>query len=463
MKHLLIVDDERGARESLKAVFANSHHVSLAESAAAATRQLAADNIDLMLLDIMMPDKDGLAFLQEALGAYPDLPVIMVTAASGAEPVIQAMGMGAYDYISKPFEVDEIRLVVDRALQRNALKRQVEVLRDEVSLEFPVHGIVGEAPEFRKALADTRKAAETDSTVLITGESGTGKELFARYLHAQSKRPDEPFVAVHCAALPEGLMESELFGFEKGAFTNADRRKLGRFDLAGSGTLFFDEVSEMSMNTQVKLLRVLQEREFMRVGGTNVVRAESRIVAATARDLRQDVEDRRFRGDLYYRLGVVPVYLPPLRERIDDIPLLAYYFLNYFRRRMSVETRDIDPDCLDYFMRYSWPGNVRELRNIIERTLVLHGHRRSIHSVSLPAELRHQQPSPPRGDHQSLTAAVGAYESELIRAALLETNGIQTKAAARLGITRRMLKYRMDKLNITAERRRRGQPTTLAG
>jgi DNA-binding NtrC family response regulator len=253
VKHLLIVDDERGSRESLRAIFSNAYEVSLAASADEAVAGLSRRRVDLVLLDVIMPHKDGLSLLKEIHELYPDVPVIMVSASTSVRPVVEAIRDGAYDYVTKPFDVDEIRQTVQRALESSILQRRVAVLEHELSEEYPIDGIVGAASSFRKALADARKAAETDATVLITGESGTGKELVARSVHAWSTRRDEPFVAVHCAALPETLIESELFGHEKGAFTSADRQKAGRFDLAGSGTLFFDEVSEMPSSTQVNL------------------------------------------------------------------------------------------------------------------------------------------------------------------------------------------------------------------
>jgi DNA-binding NtrC family response regulator len=452
MKHLLVVDDEAGSRESLGAIFEKTHEVSLASTAQEGATILSQRKVDVLLLDVMMPRRDGLAFLQDVQNSYPDIPVIMVSAGTSVRPVVEAMRYGAYDFVTKPFDVDEIRRVVSRAEESTSLRRRVTILESEVSREFPVDGIVGQSPTFRKALENARKASLADSTVLICGESGTGKELVARYIHAVSTRRDEPFVAVHCAALPESLMESELFGHEKGAFTHAEKRKPGRFDLAGNGTLFFDEVGEMSRATQVKLLRVLQEREFMRVGGTQVIPTNARIVAASARDLRTEVAANRFRDDLFYRLSVVPIHLAPLRERPEDIPLLARHFLAYFRERIDIATRDFTPETMELFCRYQWPGNVRELRNIIERTLVLHARNEVILPEFLPEEFHADASRPPaRARPGKLADAVGRYEQQLIEAALREANGVQTRAANLLGTTRRILKYRMEKLNISQE------------
>jgi len=448
-RRLLVVDDEVGPRESLRAIFSRRYDVELADSAEAAMDVLTAKRIDLLMLDVMMPGKDGLALLKEVQGLYPQLPVVMISASTSVRPVVEAMRVGAYDYVSKPFDVEEILHIAERALESDRLQRCVEALESEVAREFPVEGVVGESDAFLAALEHVRKAADSDATVLISGESGTGKELAARMLHAFSTRKDEPFVAVHCAALPETLMESELFGHEKGAFTGADKQKPGRFDLAGAGTLFFDEVGEMPLTTQVKLLRVLQEREFMRVGGTRPIRTNARIVAATARDLKEEVKEGRFRDDLFYRLSVVPVRLPPLRERGGDVPRLAAYFLGLFGRSLDSSLDEFSPEAMELFCRYAWPGNIRELRNIIERMVVLHRRERVILPDHLPDEFR-EEPSPDAGLDVagSLQDAVNAFERRMIEKALLDTGGVQTRAAEKLGTTRRILRYRMEKLDI---------------
>jgi DNA-binding NtrC family response regulator len=363
------------------------------------------------------------------------------------------MKAGAYDFVVKPFDIEEIRRIVARVLETSTLRRRVEALQDEVEREFPINDLVGDSPSFRRAMDDVSKAANTDATVLITGESGTGKELIARRLHALGSRHDEPFVPVHCAALPETLLESELFGHEKGAFTGADSRKLGRFDLAGQGTIFFDEIGEMSISTQVKLLRVLQEREYMRIGGTQVIITNARVVAATARDLTEEVRQKKFRDDLFYRLNVIPILLPPLRERQDDIPLLARYFLALFRHTMHVTVADFSPEAITLLQRYSWPGNVRELRNLVERMLVLHARETRITPAHLPDPLRQSTPvalNEPLIPGMSLEETVSAFERKLVLNALRQTKGVQTRAAQLLGTTRRIINYRMRLLNIRA-------------
>ena len=386
MPKLLIVDDERGSREALRLIFSREYTVFSAATVEEALAVLSLEQVDLIMLDLVMPGRSGLDLLRQVHADHPDLPVIMVSASTAIPSVVEAIRQGAVDFVSKPFDVENICHVVRRALETKRLHRQVVVLETELSAAFPTQEIVGNSPTFVAAIDQLRQAAMSDATVLIQGESGTGKELAARLLHEQSPRRGEPFVAVHCAALPENLLESELFGHEKGAFTNADRQKPGRFELAGSGTLFFDEIGEMSLTTQVKLLRVLQEREFMRVGGTRLLRTNARIIAATARDLRKEAAEGLFREDLFYRLNVVQVRLPPLRERRDDIPLLLSHFLRRLGPALHAATRGFDEEAQRRLCAYYWPGNVRELRNVVERVLVLHGRDPAIFASRLPEE-----------------------------------------------------------------------------
>ncbi len=458
MKHILIVDDERGSRESLRMVFGKDYELSLAPDAAQARDVMKDRSIDLVLLDVNMPGQDGVTFLKELSDLYPNTPVIMISASTNVRPVVESIRSGAFDFVTKPFDVSDLRRMVERALRNSTLQRCVRALQSDVSRQFPLNGIIGESGIFRDVLEQTKRAAASDATVLITGESGTGKEMLARQIHAWSVRHDEPFVAVHCGSLPETLMESELFGHEKGAFTHADRRRAGRFELAGSGTLFFDEVSEMSLVTQVKLLRVLQEREFMRVGGTQVIKTNARIVAATNRNLKAEMDEGRFREDLFYRMNVVPLAIPPLRDRKEDVSLLARYYLMYFKQSMNISTEDLEPETISLLEQYDWPGNIRELRNIIERILVLHGNQKTLSPEALPGEFHRYGPitggdvtvqtQPPVSGDQSLADAVNSYERELVLDALRRAGGVQTRAARLLGTTRRILKYKMDKLNI---------------
>ncbi len=465
MPKLLIVDDELSSREALRIVFSREYTVFSAATVEEAQAVLSREQVDIVLLDVVMPGRSGLDLLRQIHVDHPELPVIMVSASTAIPPVVEAIRQGAVDFVGKPFDVENLRHVVRRALETKRLHRQVAVLETEMSDAFPTREIVGCSPAFVAAIDQLRQAAATDATVLIQGESGTGKELAARLLHAQSPRHDEPFVAVHCAALPENLLESELFGYEKGAFTNADRQKPGRFELAGSGTLFFDEIGEMTTSMQVKLLRVLQEREFMRVGGTRLLHTNARIIAATARDLRKDATEGLFREDLFYRLNVVRILLPPLRERRDDIPLLLTHFLRRLGPVLHAATRGFEADALRRLCAYAWPGNVRELRNVVERVLVLHGREPSISAARLPEEF-HAEPVcraaatdeptgsaaiPPLAAAEGLTLeeAVSAYERQLIADALHKVGGVLTHAAQHLGTTRRILRYKMAKLGLT--------------
>ena len=453
MKHVLVVDDELGTRESLKAILKPSYRVTAVGGADEAAEVMRKDVVDLLLLDVVMPGRGGLDLLKEVRETQPDMPVVMISAVASAKPVVEAMRAGAYDYVQKPFDCDEVARVARRALESVDLHRRVENLESELARRFPVAGIVGESEAIKATIEAALKAAPTGATVLIQGECGTGKELLARFIHANSRRGEAPFVAVHCAALSENLMESELFGHEKGAFTNAHQMKMGRFDLAASGTLFFDEVGEMSLPTQVKLLRVLQEREFMRVGGTRTIRTDVRILAASARDLKEEVKQGRFRDDLYYRIGVVPVRLPPLRERAGDIPLLARHFLAEMRTSLKAAAEGFEPDAVKAMLGYAWPGNIREMRNVVEHMLVLHGHHRLIPSAALPAEIRggaapvHEAPAQVCGG--TLRDALEAQERRMIADALARAGGVQTRAAALLGTTRRILGYRMAKFGLT--------------
>jgi DNA-binding NtrC family response regulator len=449
MKSMLIVDDDRGSRESLRQIFTPLYQIHLAENAAQALDHLAKHPVDIVLLDVIMPEKDGVTLLKELNDLHPGLPCIMVSASLSVRPVVEAIQAGACDFVMKPFDVQEIRRIVARVLETSTLRRRVEILQREVAGEYSAGELVGQSPALLKTLQAVEQAAMSTATVLIQGESGTGKELIARRLHTLSTRSEEPFIPIHCSALPETLMESELFGHEKGAFTGANSRKLGRFDLAGSGSLFFDEVGEMSLLIQVKLLRVLQEREYMRVGGTAVIRTHARIITATSRILEEEVRHHRFRDDLFYRLNVVPITLPPLRDRSGDIPLLTHHFLKTFSQSMSFSVQEFSPEAQELLNHYAWPGNVRELRNLIERTLVLHGKESRILPEHLPEALYKKPVTPPPPlSALPLDATVAACERDLIVDALRQTNGIQTKAAQLLGTTRRILGYKMKKHHI---------------
>lgn len=451
MKRILVVDDDPGTRESLRQVLENEYTVLLSKSAAEALGVLASSSVDLVLLDVIMPRKDGLTLLRELTELYPDLPVIMISASTDSRPIVEAIQTGAVDFVTKPFDIHELRQLVGRSFEHRRLKSRVQAMETDLSGLYPLEGLIGDSPAFQAALADARRAAKSDATVLIQGESGTGKEMVARQIHTWSSRKQDPFVAVHCASIPESLIESELFGHEKGAFTNATQQKPGRFDLAGSGTLFLDEVGEMPTTTQVKLLRVLQEMEYMRLGGTRVLHTNARILAATNRDLARELDTGNFREDLYYRLNVIPIRLPGLRERKEDIPLLVNFFATHFQKRLHTEAVSFTPEAMHALCDYSWPGNIRELRNIIERSMVLHGDQSVLDVEVLPLEF--QSSTPNASSHlvelkDNLSASVDQVERQLVIEALRSCGGVQTKAAEMLGTTRRVLKYKMDKLNI---------------
>ena len=375
---LLIVDDEP---DILLVMSANlkreGYEVETAEDGVEALKKLESREYDTIIIDHQMPSLTGMEFLQRLREGHlhsqasSDIPVIVVTAYGTIEMAVQAMKVGAYSYLTKPLQYEDLSLQVKHAVERRKLSREIELLRHQVEERYQFGNILGRNPKMQEIFQVVRTVAETEATVLIQGESGTGKELIARAIHYNSRRKDRPFVVVSCSALPETLLESELFGHEKGAFTGAIRLRTGRFEMADGGTVFLDEIGEMSMPVQMKLLRVLQEREFERVGGNHTVKVDVRVIAATHKDLHQAMKDRLFREDLFYRLNVVPIKLPPLRERLDDIPLLAAHFLEKYCEKNQKQIKSISPQGLSMLIRYSYPGNVRELENMIERAVIM--------------------------------------------------------------------------------------------
>jgi DNA-binding NtrC family response regulator len=408
---------------------------------------------DVALLDILMPGTDGLEVLEQIKQRSLTLSVIMLTATKTVKTAVTAMKLGASDYVTKPFDVDELLLIVERAVQSVALAREVEALRCEVGMRYRFDNIISSSAKMQEVLRTVAMVAPLKTTTLITGQSGTGKELIAKAIHYHSPRAAKPMVTINCAAIPDNLLESELFGHERGAFTDAYLKKLGQFELADQSTLFLDEIGEMNPNTQAKILRVIEQSEFTRIGGVQPVRVDVRLIAATNRDLHQGMRDGTFRSDLYYRLNVVSVHLPPLRDRRDDISLLIRHFLRAKSIALGFAEKSFTNEALDLLMQYSWPGNVRELENVIERTMVLsHG------LVMTPEDLPHYLATRNGGSHPAqqsvlrgetrLSEAVDHFEQELIRNALAEAQNNQTRAAEILGTTRRILKYKMDKLGI---------------
>jgi two-component system, NtrC family, response regulator AtoC len=415
---------------------------------------LIGPGVVAIVTDLRMPKLDGMGLLRRVATEHPDIPVIMITAHGSVDSAVEAVKLGAFDYIEKPFEQAQIRQVVDKAVKTHELNSRAP--RPQISSGGAGrYGLVGKSPALEALFAVVEKVADTPSTVLITGESGTGKELVARALHANSSRKDGPFIKINCAAIPKTLMESELFGYEKGAFTGAVSSKPGRFELADTGTLFLDEIGEIPVEMQVKLLRVLQESEFERVGGIKTIKVDVRLVTATNRDLLKEVAQQNFREDLYYRLNVVPIHLPPLRERIEDVPLLVEHFVRKFNERLKKNIARVEDDALERLLSHPWPGNIRELENVLERS-ILFCEGNSIRARDLPHEVSGQTDAPmrPLSTSASGPAPEGSLkemvrqeterlERELIQRALDETGGNVTQAARKLKISRKSLQNKM--------------------
>jgi DNA-binding NtrC family response regulator len=452
-KRVLIVDDEPGVCESLKMTLKNQYEAAVAAGGEEALAFLDKERADVVLLDVLMPGMDGMEVLERIKGRWSEIPVVMLTATKTIKTAVEAMRLGAHDYVTKPFDVDELRVILKKATETGALVEEVVRLRGEVGQRYSVDNIVGRSPEMQAIFKTVEAVAPLKTTVLVTGESGTGKELIAKAIHYQSPRASNPLVILNCAAIPHTLLESELFGHEKGAFTDAHVRKLGQFELADQGTILLDEIGEMNTQTQAKLLRVLEQNEFLHVGGTRPIHVDVRIIAATNRDLSQALKDGVFRPDLYYRLNVVSLHLPPLRERREDLTHLIAHFTRRKCKEMHVADRQFSPEAVDLMLRYPWPGNVRELENVIERVLVL-SDQNPITEEALPDHIQRGETDTGTlreqvlSGRKSLGNAVDEFEREVIMEALTRVEFNQTRAADLLGTTRRILKYRMDKLGI---------------
>ncbi|GEJ58353.1 sigma-54-dependent transcriptional regulator [Anaeromyxobacter diazotrophicus] len=457
MPHVLIVDDELNIRRVLAAMLKREgYEVTTAADGEQALAVLQKTPVHVVVTDLVMPRMSGLVLLERAQAEFPDVPVIMITAHGTVDSAVQALKAGAFDYITKPFEQEELKKVIAKAARAHELERQ--------NVHAAAAPLVGASPSMRQVYEIVAKVADSPSTVLITGESGTGKELVAREIHRRSSRRDKPLIKVNCAAIPKDLVESELFGYEKGAFTGAVGSKPGRFELADGGTLFLDEIGEIPVEMQVKLLRALQESEFERVGGIRTLKVDVRLIAATNRDLKALIADGRFREDLYYRLAVVPVGLPPLRDRKDDIPLLVEHFIAKYDQRLGKKVERVDDEALQTLLAYGWPGNIRELENLMERS-VLFADGPVIEGASLPDALRERTPGAATpiaavGPLGAIAAPSGAsmkeivrqaqaeLEKELIGRALEETGGNVTRAAKRLQISRKSLQVKMKELGL---------------
>jgi two-component system, NtrC family, response regulator AtoC len=447
-KRVLIVDDEKNMRWVLgQALSGEGFDVAEAVDGSSALDAVAEQEPDVMVLDHRMPEPDGMEVLRKVRAKGMSFPIIMLTAHGNVATAVEAMKAGASEYLTKPFDLEELKLAIDKALQYSGLAAEVERLRSELDAEYDVQGIVASDPGMLAVLETVHKVAPTMATVMIYGESGTGKELIARAVHNLSDRAAKPFVSVSAGALPETLLESELFGYEKGAFTGAVTAKPGRFEMANGGTLFLDEIGDISPATQVKLLRVLQERRFERLGGTRGIEVDVRVVAATNRDLQQLIADGGFREDLFYRLNVVPVTLPPLRQRAGDIPLLVAHFLEKFK----AGSKRISPQAMEALVKYPWPGNIRELENTIERIVIL-SHDDEIGVPDLPAEVRAGVPPSDRVASGFSLPDDGVHleevELDLVRQALDRTGGSVPKSAKLLGLTPKTLEARMQRLGL---------------
>jgi DNA-binding NtrC family response regulator len=456
MPTVLVVDDEPAVRESLRMLLKREYSIDTAESVDTALVAVGVSLPDLILLDVVMPERSGLDLLGELRELGLEIPVIVLTATNTVAVAVEAMKLGATDFVTKPFELESLRLKVAQILERQVLEREVVRLRDEVRQRHRVGRMVGRSPAIQEAFRTIERLAKSSATVLISGESGTGKELAARAIHDLSNRSEQPFVPVNCGAIPRDLIESELFGHEKGSFTGAVERRIGRFEAASGGTLFLDEIGELEASLQVKLLRALQERVVERVGSSEPIPIDLRILAATNRDLEAEVAAGRFRSDLYYRVNVVPLVLPPLRERREDVALLADTFLarNAETRELPGPTPQLSDQAHRALLEYSWPGNVRELENAIEHGIAMTDGE-TIEVAELPLSVRRSGRAEAlreewRKGQIDFEELVARFESEILREALERNEWNQTRTASRLGITRRSLKLKMDRLCIDA-------------
>ncbi|MGE0591536.1 MAG: sigma-54-dependent transcriptional regulator [Vicinamibacterales bacterium] len=461
---ILVVDDEVSLRDMLRIVLRrDGYEVTVAENGREAVERLGREPFDLVLSDIRMPDVGGVEVLRAARAASDETIVFMMTAYASAETAVEAMRLGAADYFMKPFSMDELRMKVRQHFEARRAKEENLLLRKALKSRHGFENVIGSSPPMQELFKTVETVATTNSTVLITGESGTGKEVIAHALHYSSLRRDHPFVAINCGALPEALLESELFGHVRGAFTGADSNKKGLIEAAGRGSIFLDEIGEMNTTMQVKLLRVLQERRFRRVGGTEESPADIRVIAATNQDLQKLVAEGRFREDLFYRLNVIPLHIPPLRARADDIPLLAEHFLNKFVGESGKSVRGIARDAMELLMAYAWPGNVRELENVIERAVALE-QGPTVQAATLPEHLwagAHgvsltrvvEGPAPVSGLPDlhpgfDLEARSDDFYRHYLLLALERAGGVQVKAAELLGMSFRSFRYYAKKLNI---------------
>ena len=472
MHRILVVDDDQTVRDVLERFFTEQGFlVSTAEDGQKGVELLTQEKFDVFFVDLVMPGIGGLEVLQRASELNIAIPSIVITGFAEVKTAVEAMRLGAFDYITKPFILDELLIIVNRALNLSKIKMENVMLKKQLKQKYSFPGLIGVSLPMQKVYSMIEKIADTESTVLITGESGTGKEVVARTIHFNSSRSQSPFIPLNCAAIPKDLLESELFGHEKGAFTGAVNARIGRFELANNGTIFLDEIGELHPSLQVKLLRVLQEREFERVGGTRTVKVDVRILAATNKDLEKAAHDGSFREDLFYRLNVIPLHLPPLRKRKEDIPILVDHFMHVFCKRKKKDVIKVPAETMDCFLAYRWPGNVRELENLIERLVILndtgtvmvedlperfHADRsEKVHTIESLGRDQAQEgrQSPASGmvlpaDGMDMNDVLDDLEKGLILQALDRSGGVKKKAAELLGLNRTTLLEKLKKKRI---------------
>jgi DNA-binding NtrC family response regulator len=455
---ILIVDDDQNMKNSLlEWLESENHQVRAASSGEEAVEMMAVGSFNIVITDLRMPGIDGLELLRYVRREHRDTEVIIMTAYGSVPTAVNAMKEGAYDYVVKPFSPEEIDMIVKKITDHQSLIRENILLKEQLQERHRFESLIGKSTKMQDIYALVENLAPTNITVLIQGESGTGKELIARAIHNASLRKEHPFISVSCGALPDTLLESELFGHEKGAFTGAIAKKQGRFEMADKGTLFLDEITDMSPKSQVDLLRVLQEKEFRRVGGSELIKVDVRIIAATNKDLDKEVQANRFRDDLYYRLHVAPVHVPPLRDRHEDIPLLVRHFLQGYAREYKRDVREVSPKAFNLLLQYSWPGNVRELEHVIEHSLLM-TKGNTIMEENLPDKLKRRSKASDQGalpnmETRNLRERVEQFEKQNIIKALGNAGGVKKKAATMLGISSRNLSYFLKKYGITSGER----------
>ncbi len=456
--HILIVDDDPSLRNMLSIVLKKEGYlISTAENGKAALKFLKKNDVELIISDIKMPDLSGIELLKMVKTIESEVPFILITAYSSTNEAIEAMKLGADDYITKPFNLDELKIILHKSLQKKNLEKENLELKMELSKQSTFEKIVGNTPQMVKIFDLINTISKTDSTVLITGESGTGKELIANAIHRKSLRNEREFISINCGAIPENLLESELFGHEKGSFTDAIKEKKGLFELANNGTLFLDEIGEMSLQMQVKLLRAIQERKIRRVGGSNEIEIDVRIITSTNKDLKEEIEKKRFRSDLYFRLNVISIQVPSLSARRDDIPTLMSHFLEMYNKRFNKSIKGFHRDVIDLFQNYSWPGNIRELENYIERAVALE-QSDTISKGTLPEEIVYNMPTTEseqisiaemlEDSNFDFTAYIDQISKDILIRALEKTGYNLKETAEMLKLSYRSLRYMIDKYQI---------------